>query len=451
MSGPKISLYNLSEKERKSVLGQFRCEQKSVLLAGKTSALLNACCADLQQVSAILSRLHLLEQRTGKGAEKAAYLTQLLHRAEQEIGSIKDYLSKHQPQMSANYDPTAAALAEKQKMLSSFQNFHTCAAKLQKELSAAASESEEDRSQAVQEIRSSISEDLAGVCSFEIFEEAPASGFEEQKRALTHRLMELAAADHSLEINQKIRHALETLAKISDEAHLSAFSAVTVKNLLNEVRAHAALLETRKAELTDLAERYQLLCQMTGTVPRKFPYSPHAAAEITAEIEALEQVIYKQHEQSYISQCVDEVLEDMGYALIGSREVKKKNGKQFKNELFAFHNGTAVNVTYASDGQIAMELGGLSREDRVPTVEETAVLTEDMESFCGEFAEFERRLREKGIEPRKRIALSPPSADYASIINLNDYNIRETAEIAELSVSSKKKKAAAKKHMQEKQ
>ena len=140
---------------------------------------------------------------------------------------------------------------------------------------------------------------------------------------------------------------------------------------------------------------------------------------------------------------------EMGYELIGSREVKKRSGKRFKNELFTFNEGTAVNVTYSPDGQIAMELGGLSREDRIPTAEESSVLTADMESFCGEFAEFERRMREKGIDLGRRIALSPPSADYATIINLNDYEIDESIQVSEIAVSTKKKKAAQKKYMQE--
>lgn len=67
------------------------------------------------------------------------------------------------------------------------------------------------------------------------------------------------------------------------------------------------------------------------------------------------------------------------------------------------------------DGQIAMELGGLSREDRLPTAEETQVLTEDMEAFCGEFAEFEKRLRcPKELSLVIASQCLPPSADYAA-------------------------------------
>ena len=70
-----------------------------------------------------------------------------------------------------------------------------------------------------------------------------------------------------------------------------------------------------------------------------------------------------------------------------------------------------------------------------------------MESFCGEFAEFERRLRKRGVIVGNRIALSPPSADYAAIINVNDYNVRESTQISEMNAKEKRRKAAEKKVM----
>ena len=155
----------------------------------------------------------------------------------------------------------------------------------------------------------------------------------------------------------------------------------------------------------------------------------------------------RQQEQAYISDCVDEVMADMGYDLIGSREVRKKSGKRFRNELFTFNEGTAVNVTFSPDGQISMELGGLSREDRIPTSEETEILTHDMESFCGEFAEFERRMLAKGVVVGQRIALSPPTAEYAAIINVEDYDISESTQISVMNASEKRRKQSEKKAM----
>ena len=181
---------------------------------------------------------------------------------------------------------------------------------------------------------------------------------------------------------------------------------------------------------------------------RAYRYSEEALAEIEEETERLEAEAVQAQEQSYVSECVDQVMAEMGYDLIGSREVvKKKSGKRFRNELFTFDEGTAVNVTYSSDGQISMELGGIAREDRIPDSAETERLTQDMRTFCGEFAEFERRLKEKGVVVRRRIALAPPDAAYASIINIADYDIAGDVRIVETAAVSRGKKAAEKKTM----
>jgi hypothetical protein len=205
--------------------------------------------------------------------------------------------------------------------------------------------------------------------------------------------------------------------------------------------------EQEKAEYAELVARYDALCSMAGVEAKLLPYSKISVGTISSEIERLELLLVRQQEQVYISECVDEVMADMGYDLIGSREVRKKSGKQFRNELFTFNEGSAVNVTFSPDGQISMELGGLAREDRIPTTEETEILTRDMESFCGEFAEFERRMLAKGIVVGSRIALSPPTAEYAAIINVNDYNIAESTQISVLNATEKRRKQAEKKVM----
>ena len=91
-----------------------------------------------------------------------------------------------------------------------------------------------------------------------------------------------------------------------------------------------------------------------------------------------------------------------------------------------------------------MELGGIAHEDRLPNDDETRELTEDMETFCGEFAEIERKLREKGVVVGSRIAMSPPSAEYAAIINVNDYELEANKQIVEMATRKKKKRTAAK-------
>lgn len=229
--------------------------------------------------------------------------------------------------------------------------------------------------------------------------------------------------------------------------YLTTFDSVTVMGIFKKIDAYKHEEELKAAEYAELTARYEALCSMAGEDAKRLPYSKTAVETMNAEVERLELLLVRQQEQAYISDCVDEVMSDMGYDLIGSREVRKKSGKRFRNELFTFNEGTAVNVTFSSDGQISMELGGLAREDRVPTPEETEILTKDMENFCGEFAEFERRMLAKGIVVGNRIALSPPTAEYAAIINVNDYDVAESTQVSVMNATEKRRKQTEKKVM----
>lgn len=92
-------------------------------------------------------------------------------------------------------------------------------------------------------------------------------------------------------------------------------------------------------------------------------------------------------EREYISDEMTAVMEEMGYDILGSREVIKKSGTKFLNELYDYGNGNAVNITYASDGKITMELGKMDSSDRIPDTSEKAVLVGTMTEFCSRFRE----------------------------------------------------------------
>lgn len=289
---------------------------------------------------------------------------------------------------------------------------------------------------------------MSDIYSFDLDDEAPETSFQDKKGAIRKELSELLS-DNTLpdDIIREIKQAIYSLQKIEAMQYLTTFDSVTVMGIFKKIDAYKHEEELKAAEYAELTARYEALCSMAGEDAKRLPYSKTAVETMNAEVERLELLLVRQQEQAYISDCVDEVMSDMGYDLIGSREVRKKSGKRFRNELFTFNEGTAVNVTFSSDGQISMELGGLAREDRVPTPEETEILTKDMENFCGEFAEFERRMLAKGIVVGNRIALSPPTAEYAAIINVNDYDVAESTQVSVMNATEKRRKQTEKKVM----
>ena len=54
-------------------------------------------------------------------------------------------------------------------------------------------------------------------------------------------------------------------------------------------------------------------------------------------------------------------------------------------------------------------------------------------------------MKEKGIIVGSRIALMPPTAEYAAIINVNDYDIEAGMQVSEINVTAKRKTITEKK------
>ena len=173
-----------------------------------------------------------------------------------------------------------------------------------------------------------------------------------------------------------------------------------------------------------------------GVQVKQVEFSEKGLSELKAEITDLECQANHDAEQAYISQSVDEVMAEMGYEVIGHRQVRKKSGKEFRSKLLTYEDGTVINVTESSNGQITMEIGGTDEKDRLPDANERVALRKTMESFCRDFHEIEERLSARGVILNSRLSMAPPEEAYAQIINLNDYELVE-----EYQATMSKKKA----------
>ena len=232
----------------------------------------------------------------------------------------------------------------------------------------------------------------------------------------------------SAELIDEINASLVKIDSISNETFFKNYFSVSVTPLLKRCKQYLDELDTCQEEFEKLHAEYQALCNLYFYVALEYPCCSESIELLKSEIKRIKEAVDADDEQAYISDCLDEVMEEMGYTVIGSREVTKKNGKHFRNELYTYGEGTAVNVTFSSDGKIAMELGGIDVIDRLPDDHETAVLCESMERFCDNFKEIEKRLLKKGVVPADRISLLPPSVEYAQIINTTDYRMTEKSE-----------------------
>lgn len=226
----------------------------------------------------------------------------------------------------------------------------------------------------------------------------------------------------------EIEVTIGNLDGINDLTFIKNFIALSVTKVIKKCKNFISEYEECHDEFELLYAEYLALCDLYHYVAQDYLCCAASVEVLRADIQRIKETVANNDEQFYISSCLDEVMEEMGYSVIGSREVTKKNGKYFRNELYTYGEGTAVNVTYSSDGKIAMELGGIDSSDRLPDEHETDRLCDSMEQFCTDFKEIEKKLLAKGVVLADRISLLPPNAEYAQIINTADYEIISQAE-----------------------
>ena len=226
------------------------------------------------------------------------------------------------------------------------------------------------------------------------------------------------------ELKERIQIAKNYFNTFNSMEYKKSNIAITIIPIIKEYEKCNRLYE----ETVELRMEYSILCEIAGVEEKSFGFSSNIANEIEDEIIILKSLIADKEEDMYIKKSIDEVMHDMGYDVIGYRNVIKNSGKKFSNKIYKYYDGTAVNVTIANDGQIVMELCGIDYIDRLPQPEEETELCKYMEKFCVDFPEVERRLAQKGVIVDERLQKLPPTSEYAQIINVSEYEILEDVE-----------------------
>lgn len=406
MSGPKTSNYKLTPAQRRALIKQHEIERRK----GEARAHITHLTAKIGGLAKLPAEYDehsaLLRERTGGDGGYSEKKQELSRLVEAELKALAEARNGKSPDVMEKAVKSARTALER-------------LTKLRAELDGIAAGN-------FIQLKSDITGSISGA-DFSSIKTPAQRRTEELRREILARLTELSGLELSEALRQDIAAAERLLADISDEGYMQNYRAMTVIPLEKECRSYSALRESIGGRYDELLARYHALCEEKGVAPQGVPFAPGADGRLSALISEIEAEILHEKEQSYISASIDEVMEDMGYRLVGGRSVVKKSGRRFRSELYSFSEGTVVNVTYSDSGSITMELGGADAADRLPDAEETERLTEDMRSFCGKFREFERRLVDKGVTA-EHISLLPPEAEYAQVINLSDYDM--TADIS---------------------
>lgn len=184
--------------------------------------------------------------------------------------------------------------------------------------------------------------------------------------------------------------------------------------------------QKREAQVrhSDLVRRYHYYCDELA-LDRMSVEELEAQSESMLEslCATLDNMLYRQYEENYIFECINEAMAELGYTLYG----RAANGirGQF---LYRMHGDTLVHVSCSDQGIIAMEIGRAASGQRELDATEVEEQVHDMETFCGDYAALQQSLAEKGVKCRSNILLSPPHPDYAMVLDTSEYELTKAVE-----------------------
>lgn len=416
MSGPKTARYILTPAQKRRLEEEQRIRRKTRAAQDRRNSILYKARSSLLDFEEVIPELEMLCEESKKGIVE-------LQEVKKSCGDMSAVLKNEL------YQADGLALESLIEQIESLDKIISEIRIMQRKAK-----------ELIQQNRSEYQSELEAVIAagFEI--EFTALGTDRKTRSnpflkkIDEALGKVADYDLPDFLLDRLKVLQERAAKITGTDFLENFCSMQVYPFVAECERY----RERGEEYEQLLLEYRMLANETGEEPKRYEFSEQAIDDLKKDIAKLEKEIMFAEEQEYISEAIDDALEEMGYELVGDRNVVKKSGKRFRNELYLFDEGTAVNVTFADNGQISMELGALDVTDRAPTETEAADLANDMKEFCAEYADLKNRLVQKGIMVNN-ISLLPPEPEYAQIINTADYEMKTDTGIYQQEREKRKK------------
>ena len=413
MSGPKSARYTLTPEQRRILAEARERERKTKRELDKLQQHRGELATLKERLSTATTSIDMLVDRIGDGNEVQRSIQNSISRIEtiiQESAGLSKQRGLEKLQVFNSKVKTVEEVAR--KIVAQYESQSN-------EINAVLSKNIED----------SITDGMLIRIDDEIVN--PQSYLESQIAKIKDTLHEIQSSNVSSDLQKEGIIILERAQRITDDSFIDNYYAMTVLPYIKRCKAYEEQIKEYGEEFDELASKHRYYSEYLGMPVISFTFSMDSLNSLRREVAELESQSAKIEEQQYISESLNQVMRDMGYNVVGSREVVKKSGRKFRNELYHFSEGSVVNVTYAANEQISMELGGVDTCDREPSEEESSVLCDEMVEFCDEFPEIERRLKEKGVVLMNRISMLPPAEEYTQIINVSDFNMTEKVDVLE--------------------
>lgn len=409
MSGPKSARYTLTPEQRRILAEARERERKTKRELDKLQQHRGELASLKERLAATTTSIDMLVDRVGEGNE------------------VQQSIRKSIIQIEAIIQESAGL--SKQSGLESLQSFNTKAKTVEEIARKIVAQYESQSSEINAALSKNIEDSITDGMSIRVDDEiVKPHRYLEKIKDVLHEIQSL---NISSDLQKEGITILKRAQGITDDSFIDNYYVMTVLPYIKRCKAYEEQIKEYGEEFDELVSKHRYYSECLGMPVISFTFSMDSLNSLRHKVAELESQSAKIEEQQYISESLDQVMRDMGYNVVGSREVVKKNGRKFRNELYHFSEGSVVNVTYAANGQISMELGGVDTCDREPSEEESSVLCDEMVEFCDEFPEIERRLKEKGVILMNRISMLPPTEEYAQIINVSDFNMTDKVDVLE--------------------
>ena len=413
MSGPKSARYTLTPEQRRILAEARERERKTIRELDKLQQYRVELASLKERLGDATTSIDMLVDRVGDGNE----VQQSIQNSIMQIETIIQ----------------ESASLSKQSGLEKLQVFNSKVKTVEETARKIVAQYESQSNEINAVLSKNIEDSITDGMSIRIDDEIvnPQSHLEIQKAKIKDVLHEIQSTNVSSDLQKEGIIILERAQGITDDSFIDNYYAMTVLPYIKRCKAYEEQVKEYGEEFDELASKHRYYSEYLGMPVISFTFSMDSLNSLRHKVAELESQSAKIEEQQYISESLDQVMRDMGYNVVGSREVVKKSGRKFRNELYHFSEGSVVNVTYAANGQISMELDGVDTCDREPSEEESSVLCDEMVEFCDEFPEIERRLKEKGVVLMNRISMLPPAEEYAQIINVSGFNMTDKVDVLE--------------------
>lgn len=414
MSGPKTSRYTLSEAQIALIQKQMKERTERMLKEAKRISALNDLISKEKKLDIYAKRIDASLNEINK-VQTDGQLGPIDISEYHSILSDVEKQKKHL--LSLNRSIDIESIEQEEKKLNSFVEELVEADKKVNNLLAQTKNTYKEV--VISKLSSLYDISFANIANRNSLKENP------DVTKILEALDSVANYEKDAELTAKYDEIKKKANEITSTDFLDNYYSISVVPFVKACASYHKLREDIGDDYNDLLLRYKILSEECGTVYEEVPFGTNCISELLMKISDCEKTLLAKREDEYICSCIDQAMDELGYNVIGNREVTKKSGKHFRNELYKFAEGTVVNVTYADNGQITMELGATDTINREPTPWEEKVLVDRMTDFCGSYSILEEKLKEKGIEP-KRIAVLPPSVEYAQVIDISGYEMHDS-------------------------